>query len=191
MGSSTASTLQELAWVLRLLPARWLHDATLSALRRRTSRYPDLSLGDFLARVFHDWDNVHGLTIDGGGVVFGDGHVDEGVTRQLALAAVRAGINDVEAARELGAWGSRLTGEPLYRAVQAVTGTAPTTVGDALADMLQPDGYFIRQLDCLGQGLVEAYGLLAVPMLGDWLSHKGCQAYHHGFVDTAEAVKVP
>lgn len=230
VGSSTASTLRELAWVLRLLPARWLHDATLSALRRRTSRYPDLSLGDFLARLFHDWDNVHGLTIDGGGVVFGDGHVDEGVTRQLALAAVRAGINDIEAARELGASGSRLTGEPLYRAVRAVTGshdgaflaetmtpspsaanpsqnwrapdietlwdtpivgTTPTTVGDALADMLQPDGYFIRQLDCLGQGLVEAYGLLAVPMLGGWLSHKGCQAYHHGFVDALAADPKP
>jgi hypothetical protein len=48
-----------------------VHDATLSALERRTSRYPPLSMGDFFARLFHDWDNVHGLTVDGGGVVFG------------------------------------------------------------------------------------------------------------------------
>jgi hypothetical protein len=53
--------------------------------------------------------------------------------------------------------------------------------------MMQPDGRFIRQLDCLGQGLVEAHGLLAVPIVGDWLAHKGCQAYHRGFVDPLAA----
>lgn len=221
VASDTASTLRDLSWALRRVPRAFLDDSTLSALQMRTARYPELSLGDFLARLFHDWDNSHGLTIDGGGVVFGDGHVEHGVTRELALAAVGAGIDDVEAAFELGASGSRLSGEPLYRAVRAATGatgstflaeariprpsaanppqnwratdvetlwdtaivgTAGTTVGEALADMMQPDGYFIRQLDCLGQGLVEAYGLLAVPLLGGWLAHKGCQAYHRGFV---------
>jgi hypothetical protein len=226
VAADTASTLRELAWVLRRLPAGFLHDSTLTALKRRTSRYPQLSLGDFLARLFHDWDNSHGLTIDTGGVVFGDGHVHQGATRQLALAAVRAGIDDIESAFDLGAVGGPLTGEPLYRAVRAATGapadmfaaetkiprpsatnprqnwrapdietlwdtpivgSSATTVGQALADMMQPDGYFIRQLDCLGQGLVEAYGLLAVPILGSWLAHKGCQAYHRGFVDTLAA----
>jgi hypothetical protein len=208
------------------LPAGFVHDSTLSALKRRTSRYPQLSLGDFLARLFHDWDNSHGLMIDTGDVVFGDGHVDQGATRQLALAAVRAGIDDVQAAFDLGAACGRLTGEPLYRTVRAATGapadtflaetkiprpsaanprqnwrapdietlwhtpivgSAGTTVGQALTDMMQPDGYFIRQLDCLGQGLVEAYGLLAVPIVGNWLAHKGCQAYHRGFVDALAA----
>jgi hypothetical protein len=222
VAADTASTLRELAWALRRLPAHFLHDSTLTALKRRTSRYPQLSLGDFLARLFHDWDNSHGLAIDTGGVVFGDGHVEQGVTRQLALAAVRAGIDDIEVAFDLGAAGARVTGEALYHAVRGATGApadtfvaetkiprpsvanpaqnwratdietlwdtpivgnSATTVGEALADMLQPDGYFIRQLDCLGQGLVEAYGLLAVPIVGDWLAHKGCQAYHRGFVD--------
>jgi hypothetical protein len=68
-----------------------------------------------------------------------------------------------------------------------IVGTTGTTVGDALADMMQPDGYFIRQLDCLGQGLVQAYGLLAVPILGGWLANKGCRAYHRGFVDALAA----
>jgi hypothetical protein len=226
VAADTASTLRELAWALRRVPGRVLHDTTLAALRRRTSRYPELSVGDFLARLFHDWDNVHGLAIDGGGVVYGDGHVHEGVTRQLALAAVRAGIDDVEAAFGLGASSGRLTGEALYHAVRALTGApdarfvaetripAPSqanppqnwraadietlwdtpivggagpTVGEALADMMQPDGLFIRQLDCLGQGLVEAYGLLAAPVVGTWLARKGCQAYHRGFVDTLAA----
>jgi hypothetical protein len=226
VASDTTSMLRELSWTLRRLPRGLLHDSTLSALRMRTSRYPELSLGDFLARLFHDWDNSHGLTIDAGVLVFGDGHVQQGATRELALVAVRAGIDDVEAAYELGASGSRLSGEPLYRAVRAATGatgstflaetkiprpsaanppqnwqatdvetlwetpivgTAGTTVGQALADMMQPDGCFIRQMDCLGQGLVEAYGLLAVPILGGWLAHKGCQAYHRGFVDPLAA----
>ena len=226
VASDTASTLRELAWVLRSLPTRLLHDSTLAALKMRTSLYPELSLGDFLARLFHDWDNSHGLTIDGGGVVFGDGHGDQGATREHALAAVRAGIEDVEASFELGASGARLSGEPLYRAVRSATGAPQsiflaetkiphssavnppqnwrstnvqalwdtpivgnrgTTVGEALAEMMQPDGHFIRQLDCLGQGLVEAHGVLAAPFLGDWLARKGCQAYHRGFVDPLAA----
>lgn len=168
----------------------------------------------------HDWDNVHGLTIEGGGVVFGDGHVHQGMTREFALAASRAGIDDVEAAFELGAAGSPLTGEPLYDAVRAVTGagrsflaesriprvatsnpqqnwratdvqtlwempivgSSGTTVGEALTQMMHPDGYFIRQLDRLGQGLVEPHGLLAVPLLGQCLARKGAHAYHRGFV---------
>ena len=178
-----------------------MRDATLAAVRRRTNPYPQLSVGDFLARLFHDWDNTRGLRIDGGDVVFGDGHVHEGATRRLAVAAARAGIDDVEGAIELGEAGRRLTGQPLYRAVRAATGAeggsfrpessipspselnppqnwrapdleslwrAPivgssgTTVGEALTEMMHPDGYLIRQLDRLGQGLVDAHGLRAV-----------------------------
>jgi len=226
VAADTAATLRELAWAVRLLPERFLHDATLAAVRQRTEPYPQLSVGDFLARLFHDWDNTHGLTIDGGGVVFGDGHVHEGATRSLAVAAARAGIDDIEVAFELGEAGNRLTGEPLYSAVRAATGAgdrrfrpeskipqpspvnppqnwrAPdleslwggpivgdsgTTVGEALTEMLDPDGYFIRQLDRLGQSLVEARGLLAVPLLGGWLARTGAQAYHRGFVERIAA----
>jgi hypothetical protein len=226
VAADTASTLRELAWALRPLPSRVVHDSTLAALRRRTSRYPELSVGDFLARLFHDWDNAHGLILDGGGVVFGDGHVKQGATRKLALAAVRAGIDDIEVAFELGAAGARVTGGPLYRTVRAATnapgdrfvaetriprpspvnapqnwratdvetlwdtpivGPTGTTVGQALTDMMDPDGYFIRQLDRLGQGLVDEYGPLAVPRIGGWLARKGREAYHRGFVEALAA----
>jgi hypothetical protein len=221
VAADTAATLRELRWAIRSLPERFLYDATLAAVRRRTQPYPPLSVGDFLARLFHDWDNTHGLTIDGGDVVFGDGHVHEGATRGLAVTASRAGVDDIEVAFELGEAGNRLTGEPLYRAVRAATGAtghlfraeskiprpsplnppqnwrAPdfeslwdgpivgdsgTTVGEALTEMMDPDGYFIRQLDRLGQSLVKARGLLAVPLLGGWLARNGAQAYHRGFV---------
>jgi hypothetical protein len=226
VATDTAAMLRESAWTLRRLPARRLEDTTLAALKRRTSRYPELSVGDFLARLFHDWDNSHGVTIDSGGTVFRDGHVAQGVTRQLALAAVRAGIDDIDAAFELGSSGSRLSGESLHRVVRAaagapdnrflaetmiprpsdanprqnwratdletlwnnpIVGGAGPTVGQALTEMMAPDGYFIRQLDCLGQGLVEAQGLLAVPVLGDWLVHRACRAYHRGFVEPLAA----
>jgi hypothetical protein len=122
VASDTASTLRDLAWAIRLVPAKYLHDLTLSELRTRTGRYPKLSVGDLVARCLHDWDNAHGLEVDQGGVVFGDGYIDEGVTTELALAGVRAGNDDIEVAFELGASGRRLSGAALYDAVRQATG---------------------------------------------------------------------
>lgn len=222
VASDTTEALRELSLVLRLLPSRYLHRRTLSELTTRTSEYPQLSLGDLVARAFHDWDNVHGLVVEGGGVVSGDGHIDEGETRGLALAAVRAGNDDIDVAFRLGGAGSRLSGEPLYRSVREATGAddgcfiaetkvpqlssanqrqnwqAPdveslwaspmvgghgTTVGEALVAMLAPGGQFIRQVDSLGQGLTGDHGVLAIPVLGPWLSDKCCHAFHGGFVE--------
>jgi hypothetical protein len=55
-------------------------------------------------------------------------------------------------------------------------------VGDALTEMMCPDGYFIRQLDQFGKAQADPHGLLTVPVLGDWLARKGADAYHRGFV---------
>jgi hypothetical protein len=119
--------LRELSLLVRLLPRATVERQTLSEVLRRTSQYPELSVGDLVARVFHDWDNTAGLTVEGGGLIYGDGHVDEGVTNELALVAVRAGLDDVEVARALGSSGSRLGGQPLYTRVREATGA----VGDA------------------------------------------------------------
>jgi len=226
VAASTAATLRELSWALGRLPAGVVEGLTLAAVTTRTSRYPQLSVGDFIARLFHDWDNSHGVVVEGGGVVFGDGHVDRGVTRALALAAARAGIDDVEAAFELGASGSTLTGAELHRAVRTATGSvadayvaetkvprpssanrpqnwcapdvetlwvspllggAGTTVGEALAEMLDPDGQFIRQLDRLGQGLVEDHVVLSAPVVGERLRRTGAAAFRRGFVESLAA----
>jgi hypothetical protein len=154
-------------------------------------------------------------------VVFGDGHVGEGDTTALALAAVRAGNDDVEASFALGGRGRSAPGEALYGEIREATG-APgdaflaesmvpvvsaanpqqnwraddvaglwespvvgsrgTTVGDALAAMLEPGEEFVRQLESLGEGLAGAHGVFAVPVLGSWLGEKCCQAYREGFV---------
>lgn len=222
VASDTAKALKEVSALLRLVPRRLLFERTLSELTARTDQYPELSLGDLVARAFHDWDNSHGLAIDGAGVLFGDGHVEEGVTKELALAAVRAGVDDIEVAFGIGASGRNSSGSALYEEVRQATGatgdafraeeliprvspvnpiqnwqfpdaeslwespmvgTAGPTVGEAIVDMLDPDGQFIRQLEGLGNGLAGSHGLLAVPILGGWLSGHCCRAYHHGFVE--------
>ena len=127
VASDTATALRELSRAIRVVPHRFLYDRTLAELTTRTSQYPVLSVGDLVARCFHDWDNIHGLEVDGGGVVFGDGHIDEGATTELALAAARAGNDDIEVAFALGASGRGGRGEALYAAVREATGAS----GDA------------------------------------------------------------
>ena len=127
VASDTAAALQELAWPLRLVPEHVVGRRALAAVEARTAGYPRLSLGDLLAKVFHDWDNVHGLALEGGGLIFGDGCLERGRTRELAIRAVRAGVDDVEVAFDLGAGRlpastSAQPGVPLYRAVRAATG---------------------------------------------------------------------
>ncbi|MGH9223227.1 MAG: hypothetical protein ACRD2W_05475 [Acidimicrobiales bacterium] len=222
IAADTAAALREVAKPLRLLGRRALYDRTLTAVRARTRDYPPVSLGDLLGRVFHDWDNDHGLRLDNGEMLFGDGHLAEGVGRSLAVTAVRAGNDDVEVAYGLGASGSRLSGPPLYATVREATaagscvyaanaclprvsednpalnwrardidelwdspivGSRGTTVGDAVAAVLEVGGEVSRRLDCLGQGVVEAFDVLDVPLLRGWLGRKACHAYHLGFID--------
>lgn len=122
VASDTVSALRELTAPLRLLPTSFLYGRTLQAVQARTRGFPHISLGDLLAKVFHDYDNTHGLILQGGGRLFGDGCLDHGLTRELALAAVRAGVDDVEVAFTLGASGKSSSGEALYRAVRQATG---------------------------------------------------------------------
>ena len=221
VASDTARALREVSALLRLVPPRLLYRRTHSELTSRTSQYPELSVGDLVARAFHDWDNSRGLAVDGGGVIYGDGHIQEGRTRALAAAGVRAGVDDIEVAYRFGGSGRATPGGHLYQEVRRATGaagdaflaeeriprvldsnpgqnwhapgveslwaspmvgTTGTTVGDAIREMLDPDGQFIRQLEGLGDGLAGTHGLLATPVLGPWLSGHCCRAYHRGFV---------
>ena len=131
VASGTAEALRDLARPMRLLPASTLHRRTLDAVEARTAGYPRISLGDLLAKVFHDWDNAHGLVLEDGSRIFGDGCLDQGVTRDLALAAMRPGIDDVEVAFALGASDAVRDGAALYEAVRQATGA--------------PDGRFLAE----------------------------------------------
>jgi hypothetical protein len=122
VAADTAAALRELARPARILPDGFLYDRVHAAVKARTRRYPPITFGDLLARVFHDWDDSHGLILEEGGILFGDGHLEEGVGKKLAVTAARAGIDDIEVAYQLGASDSRLYGEALYRAVRSATG---------------------------------------------------------------------
>ncbi len=122
VAADTAAALRELARPARILPAGFVYDRVHAAVKARTKRYPPITFGDLLARVFHDWDNSHGLILEGGGILFGDGLLDDGVGKRLAVTAVRAGIDDIEVACRLGASGSRLRGEALYQTIRSATG---------------------------------------------------------------------
>jgi hypothetical protein len=126
VAADTASALKELLWPARFLPDDFLYDRTHTAVKARTQGYPPITFGDLLARVFHDWDNTHGLTVESGGKLFGDGLLEQGVGRKLVVAAVRAGIADIEVAYRLGVSGSRLHGAALYQAVRSATGALGT-----------------------------------------------------------------
>jgi hypothetical protein len=211
VAADTAATLRKVSTVLRLLPAEYLRRRTHAELVTRTSGYPELSLGDLIARCLHDWDNAHGLVVEGGAVLFGDGQIGEGATTDLVLAAVRAGQDDVELAYELGASGRRrqavdeaagtFRAETMIPRPSAdnppqnwqapdvetlwetpIVGAGGPTVGQALTGMLDPDGQFIRQLDSLGEGLAGTRGVLGMPVVGPWLTQKCCHAFHEGFV---------
>ncbi len=129
VAADTAAALRELVRPARILPDGFLYDRAHAAVKARTRRFPPITLGDLLARVFHDWDNIHGLTLEGGGILFGDGLLEQGVGKKLAVAAVRAGIDDIEVAYRLGSSGSRLSDEALYRAVRSATGAPNDAFG--------------------------------------------------------------
>ena len=140
VAADTARALREVAPPLRLLPPEVVRRRTLAAVEDTTSDYPRISLGDLLAKVFHDWDNTHGLAVDGGEMLFGDGCLEQGVTLELALAAVRAGVADVEVAFGLGARGTAADGQKLYRAVREATGTpGDAFLAETKVPRLSPD----------------------------------------------------
>ncbi|MGH3695018.1 MAG: hypothetical protein ACRDRX_13705 [Pseudonocardiaceae bacterium] len=163
VAADTVSALRELARPARILPDCFLYERALAAVEARTSGYPPITLGDLLARVFHDWDDSHGLILDGGGVLFGDGHLEEGVGNELAVAAARAGIDDVAVAYRLGTAGSRLRGAALYRAVRSVTGAphdvfAPETWIPTPSPANPPQNWWARDAEVLWSAPIVGSG---------------------------------
>jgi hypothetical protein len=73
----------------------------LASVEAMAPSLPAVTLGDLLASVFHDVDNEQGLSIEGGGKVMGDSHLDAG-TEKLAVGAIRAGNRDITKAYEIG-----------------------------------------------------------------------------------------
>jgi hypothetical protein len=98
-------------------------------VEKMASSLPAVTLGDLLAKVFHDHDNVNGMEVQGGGRVYGDDNLDNpdprNQTRSLAQRAIVDGNADVQAAYHLGssAGGQSLPDEQLFTQVRGATNT--------------------------------------------------------------------
>ncbi|GAB4569891.1 MAG: hypothetical protein Tsb0020_24300 [Haliangiales bacterium] len=69
---------------------------------------PDFTFGDLVSGAVHDYDNKHGVdvSVDGSDkTLFGDGSLAKGDTKAVAMAAVQAGVSDVETAYSLASAG--------------------------------------------------------------------------------------
>lgn len=110
-----------------------IYEKIIGEIMVKTKSLPQITLGDLLAKIFHDYDNEHGLDIGGGKKVFGDSNLDNpdpsNVTRQAAVEAMRAGIQDVQEAFSIGKSGIALKKAEVYEAVRDATGTPPNIYG--------------------------------------------------------------
>jgi hypothetical protein len=84
-----------------VIPNHTGYTSILGNVEAMAPTLPAITLGDLLAKVFHDVDNEQGVAIKGGGKVMGDAHLDA-ATETLAVAAIQAGNKDIEAGYNLG-----------------------------------------------------------------------------------------
>ncbi|MGH2531396.1 MAG: hypothetical protein ACRDJW_03720 [Thermomicrobiales bacterium] len=102
-----------------------IYEEISAEVEEMASDLPAVTLGDLLGKVFHDWDNEQGVTIQGGGKLFGDSHLDEAVrpgdapnvTRNRAQDAIRAGTKEIEAAFTIGQSQAGLQKADVYKRV--------------------------------------------------------------------------
>ncbi|MBB4634916.1 eCIS core domain-containing protein [Longimicrobium terrae] len=130
LDTATAMNAQSAA-ITNVLSVSFLYGRIMGDINAMAASLPPITLGDMVARVFHDWDNEHGVDVGGGRTVFGDNQLDNpapsNATRGLAQAAMRAGITDVRQAYTLGAAGGTAVDRPaLFAAVRSGTGATGT-----------------------------------------------------------------
>lgn len=115
----------------------------------RGKNLPELSLGDLIAVVQHDVDNQKGLEIVGGGMVFGDEHLDDpnpnNVTRKQAEMAIQLGNQDVREAYTLGGAGGDAFDETALVANVLAATKAPGTAFLAEERMPKPSPTVAQQ----------------------------------------------
>lgn len=125
-----------------VLSVQQIYEHIMEDVNKIAGTLPELTLGDLLAKVFHDYDNVKGIEIGGGDKVYGDNSLDDpdthNVTRRNAVEAMKAGIKDVQEAFDVGASGTLTNEEGLYNAVRKATG-APAGVYVAETKLPRPD----------------------------------------------------
>lgn len=94
--------------VTGLATVQMMYEGIMEEIDKIAGSLPEITLGDLLSKVFHDYDNENGLAV-AGGRIYGDDHLDDknpqNITRQLAQQAIQAGNTDVQEAFNLGQGG--------------------------------------------------------------------------------------
>jgi hypothetical protein len=122
MAERLAKYINEHNTWLGLLTIPFLFEQTLDTLDEKLAEkgMPDFTFGDLVAGSVHDYDNRKGVGVEVGGqnkILFGDGSLHEGDTKDCAVRAVQAGVAEVERAYEIAKAGgdeAAVLGE-LYR----------------------------------------------------------------------------
>jgi hypothetical protein len=92
-------------WYGKTVRPRYSFDKAMDSVSAAIDARPPLTMGVLVAVAVHDYDNQHGLKVLSEGkekTVFGDSHLHEGDTEAIAVAAVKAGVDDVKQAYQLG-----------------------------------------------------------------------------------------
>jgi hypothetical protein len=117
-----------------------IYEEILGTAEKMAATHPPITMGDLIGNIFHDYDNEAGLTIEGGGMVYGDSNMDNpnpaNVTRSRAVSAIRAGNVDITTAYDMGKEGLMpMFDQGLFDEVQART-SAPK--GQYVAETMIP-----------------------------------------------------
>lgn len=105
-----------------------MYNGILTEINRISTTLPEVTLGDLLAKVFHDFDNLRGLDV-AGGRIYGDKNLNnpdpQNVTLQLAIEGVKAGNQDVQEAFRTGQSTPNLQDDAVFQQVRSAS-SAPT-----------------------------------------------------------------
>jgi hypothetical protein len=92
-------------WYGKTVRPRYSFQSALDSINAAIASKPPLTMGVLVAIGIHDYDNEHGLRVRSEGqakTVYGDGNLHKGDTEEIAVKAVKAGIDDVKQAYQLG-----------------------------------------------------------------------------------------
>lgn len=95
-------------WYGTTVRPRYTFKSAMDSIDAALAGRPPLTMGVLVSLALHDYDNKHGLRVLSGGqakTVYGDGYLHKGNTEEIAVTAVKAGIDDVKQAYQLGAAG--------------------------------------------------------------------------------------
>jgi hypothetical protein len=98
-------------WYGKTVRPRYSFDKAMGSISAAIDARPPLTMGVLVALAVHDYDNKHGLKVLSEGkekTVFGDSHLHKGDTEAIAVAAVKAGFDDVKQAYQLGKEGKTI-----------------------------------------------------------------------------------